>query len=109
MTVMYHPQRRLRAKRALPPWLRARAARASMVDSCGCGTGAAFLAAALLVSGLWYAWAWYTATISAGAAVLRVFLWAFSAAIVGKIVGMLGFRIRALRARSLALGPQTQA
>jgi hypothetical protein len=78
-----------------------------MVDSCGCRTGAAFLAAALLVSGLWYAWAWHAATLSAGAAVLRVFLWAFCAAMVGKIVGILGFRIRAFRARSL--GPQTRA
>ena len=77
--------------------LRARIARGSLGDSCGCAMGVRFLAVALVLASTWYVCHWDSWTLSGWAILLRVIAWGFLASIVGKIVGMLVFRWRILR------------
>src|SRR3974377_1079153 len=44
-------------------------------DACGCAMGARFLAAALLISTVWYAWLWESSHLSVGAVLVRVSVW----------------------------------
>jgi hypothetical protein len=71
----------------------------TLEDSCGCAMSARFVAVALIASAAWYAWHWHSATPSIGGAVLRVLAWAFVAAGVGKILGIVQFRTRSRRPR----------
>jgi hypothetical protein len=61
--------------------------------------GARFLAVALTASTAWYGWCWYSSRLSIGGAFLRIMMWAFIAACVGKIVGIVEFRLRSRRWR----------
>ena len=49
---------------------------------------ARFLAAALLISTVWYGWQWQSSELSLGAMLLRVSVWSVIASLVGKIVGI---------------------
>lgn len=60
-------------------------------DSCGCAMGARFLAVGLAISSLWYG---RTSGLSIGAILLRIMLWSFLAACLGKIVGIILFSLR---------------
>ena len=81
-----------RLPRAAAPLLLPRRRAAPLVsndgDSCGCALGAKVLAGAFVVSSVWYAWQAHTSNLGAGAVVLRVFLWSFLGAVVGKLVGI---------------------
>ncbi len=66
-------------------------------DSCGCVMGARFLAVALVLATVWYAWQWHTSTLTLKAVLLRIFLWSFLAAIAGKSVGIVAYRTRRQR------------
>jgi hypothetical protein len=63
-------------------------------DSCGCEMGARFLAVALALAGVWYAWHWRVFMFAPWASLLRVFLWLFPAALAGKAVGLIAYRTR---------------
>jgi len=67
---------------------------ARLVDSCGCKMGAAFVGVGLLASTLWYGWQWHLNTLPFRVMVLRVITWSVAAGFVGKIVGILIFRMR---------------
>jgi hypothetical protein len=69
----------------------------SLGDSCGCAMGVRFLAVALVLASTWYVCHWDSLTLSVWAILLRVMAWAFLAAVVGKIVGMLFFRSQRIR------------
>jgi hypothetical protein len=73
---------------------RARIVQQNLVDSCGCAMGARFVAIALVSAAGWYAWHWHSSAISIWAIALRVMVWLFLAAAVGKIVGILIFKSR---------------
>ena len=60
--------------------------------------GTRFLAAALILCSLWYAWPWNRLTLSFWGVILRVLLWSFLAAGLGKIVGIIAFRFHARKA-----------
>jgi len=59
--------------------------------------GARFLEVALVAAIAWYAWHWRTSPLSVWAMALRILIWSFVAAIVGKAIGILTFRSRARR------------
>jgi hypothetical protein len=65
-----------------------RKAKGMPVDSCGCAMSAKFLAVGLVASVAWYAWRWSTAGSTLSRAALHVALYAFGAAMVGKVVGL---------------------
>jgi len=67
---------------------------ARLVDSCGCKMGAAFVGVGLLASTLWYGWQWHLNTLPFRVMVLRVITLSVAAGFVGKIVGILIFRMR---------------
>ena len=83
---------RQRLPRGAAPLLLPRQQAAPLVsndaDSCGCALGAKFLAAAFVVSSVWYAWQAHTSNLGAGAVGLRIFLWSFLGAMAGKLVGI---------------------
>ncbi|HET7215267.1 MAG TPA: hypothetical protein VFL79_16885 [Terriglobia bacterium] len=60
-------------------------------DSCGCEMGARFLAVAVALASVWYAWHWPAFLFAPWASLLRVFLWLFLAAIAGKAVGIIAY------------------
>jgi hypothetical protein len=61
---------------------------------CGCAMGARFLAGALLISTIWYAWRWESSDLSVSAALARTIVWSLLAATAGKIVGIVASRKR---------------
>ena len=79
--------------------LSARITQQNLGDSCGCAMGARFLAFALVSSIAWYAWHWHSSMLSIWGILLRVLIWALIAACVGKIVGIVEFRLRSRRWR----------
>lgn len=81
--------------RAVPVEFRFRTARANRIDTCGCAMGARFLAAALLLSTLWYVWRCHASMLSAKAALLRIALISFLGAGLGKAIGIALARMRA--------------
>lgn len=90
-------RKRARAKPSAPYFI---AVRPDSKDTCGCAMGARFLAAALLISTVWYVWPWESSHLSVGAVLVRVSLWSLLAAGTGKIVGIVASRKRA-RGRSI--------
>jgi hypothetical protein len=93
---------RQRLPRAAVPLLLPRRRRAAPLmsnegDSCGCALGAKVLAGAFVVSSVWYAWQAHTSNLGAGAVGLRVFLWSFLGAVVGKLVGIGVYALRRQR------------
>jgi hypothetical protein len=79
--------------------LPARISKQNQGDSCGCAMGARFLAFALVSSIVWYAWHWHSSMLSIWAILLRVLVWAFVATCIGKIVGIVEFRLRSRKSR----------
>jgi hypothetical protein len=67
-------------------------------DACGCAMGAKFLGAALAASMAWYGWHWKAAAGSPWSACWRIALVSFAAAVVGKMAGLLAYRMRQARA-----------
>jgi hypothetical protein len=61
-------------------------------DSCGCATGARFLAVTLVLSTACYAWLWVAFQLSIWAALLRILGWSFLGALLGKTVGIVNYR-----------------
>lgn len=68
-------------------------------DSCGCAMAAKFLTAALVLSVLWYAWPGHSSGLSVGGMLLRILLWSFLAACVGKLVGLARYSLRQRKLR----------
>jgi hypothetical protein len=68
--------------------------RRAAADSCGCAMGAKFLGVGLAASLAWYGWHWHTYDLSLWNVSWRVVLTSFAAAAVGKIIGILAFRMR---------------
>lgn len=75
------------------------APRADAGDSCGCALAAKFLAIGLIVSVTWYALPGNLYGLSIGSASLRILMWSFLAACVGKAVGILRFAMRQRKLR----------
>ncbi|HKF00733.1 MAG TPA: hypothetical protein VKB49_00420 [Candidatus Sulfotelmatobacter sp.] len=69
-------------------------------DRCGCAMGARFLGVALVASIGWFAWHWHEYSLARAG--VRTLIFAFAGAVLGKLVGIAGYRLRAriLRARS---------
>jgi hypothetical protein len=57
-------------------------------DACGCAMSARFLAAALVISAVWYGWRWQSSGLSLGAMLLWILVWSVLASLAGKIVGI---------------------
>jgi hypothetical protein len=70
-------------------------------DECGCVTGARFLVVALMASSVWYAWHWHSSNLSFWGILLRILGWSFVAGILGKVVGIIVFRSRSRKPRSI--------
>lgn len=66
-------------------------------DSCGCVMGAKFLGVGMAGSVGWFVWHWRSNSLSVWSVGWRVLAISFSAAIVGKLIGLLLFRMRAAR------------
>jgi hypothetical protein len=75
-----------RRARAKPSALYFEMVRPDWRNGCGCVMGARCLAAALIISTVWYAWQWQSSSLSIEAALVRVLVWSFLAAAVGKTV-----------------------
>jgi hypothetical protein len=84
---------------------RKRAPGPGLADSCGCVTGARFLAVALVLSTAWYGWHWAAAGLSIWGALLRILVWSFLGATLGKIVGVVSFQLRSRRRARMAGRP----
>jgi hypothetical protein len=69
---------------------------------------ARFAGIALIVSIVWRAAGWTSASISVGTSVLRVLGWTFGAAAVGKLIGIAWFRIHARRQRVRSISAKWQ-
>jgi hypothetical protein len=69
------------------------AARKFSADSCGCAMGARFLGVALAASVVWFVW--HRSEYSLARAGVRVLTFAFGGAVIGKLVGIAVYRIRA--------------
>ena len=67
---------------------------AKYADSCGCVTGARFLAVTLVLSTACYGWLWTTSGLSIWSALLRILVWSFLGALLGKTVGIVNYRLR---------------
>jgi fatty acid desaturase len=63
-------------------------------DSCGCVTGARFLAVTLVLSAACYTWLWAASGLSIRAALLYILVWSFLGALLGKTVGIVNYRLR---------------
>jgi len=57
-------------------------------DACGCAMSARFLAAAQLISMVWYGWRWHSSGLSLGDMLLWILVWSVLASFAGKIVGI---------------------
>ena len=63
-------------------------------ESCGCRAGARFLSVALVASTIWYGWQHVAVALPLRSAVLHVLIISTAAAVVGKALGILLFRLR---------------
>lgn len=70
------------------------AVKSGKTDSCGCAMSAKFLVTAFILSGALYGWQFSIDQVSLGSFVGRVALITFIAAGVGKVVGILRYRLR---------------
>jgi len=68
--------------------------------ACGCAMGARFLAAALVLSLLWYGWHWRNSELSPSSIALQVLLISFLATAAGKLLGILLSRRGAVHGRA---------
>jgi hypothetical protein len=82
---------------SLPPRKHPSAARTFSGDRCGCAMGARFLGAALVVSTVWFAW--HRREYSFTRAGVWILVFTFAAAILGKLVGIAIYRLRARMSR----------
>ena len=71
-------------------------------DSCGCAMGTRFLGATLIASLGWFAW--HRHEYSLGRAGVRILILAFAGAVLGKLVGMAAYRLRARMLRPKSAG-----
>lgn len=62
-------------------------------DSCGCAMGAWFLGICLAVSIAWYGWHWHAFALSVWGISWRIMAFSFGGAVLGKLLGMLQFRM----------------
>jgi len=67
---------------------------AKHADSCGCVTGARFLAVTLVLSTVCYGWLWTASGLSIWSALLHILAWSFLGALLGKTVGIVNYRLR---------------
>jgi hypothetical protein len=56
--------------------------------------GARFLAIALVAASGWYVWHWRSSALLLWQVGLRILIWSFVAATVGKVIGILLFKRR---------------
>ncbi len=66
-------------------------------DRCGCAMGGRFLAAGLAGSIAWFAWSWHFHALGWGYVSWRVFAVSFAAAVIGKVLGIVLFRLKSKR------------
>jgi hypothetical protein len=78
------------------------ASSSSSTDRCGCAMGARFTGVALVASVAWFAWHWHEYSLARAG--VRTLILAFAGAVIGKLVGIGVYR---LRARTLPLLPRT--
>jgi hypothetical protein len=64
-------------------------------DSCGCAMGARFLGVTLVASIVWFGWHWRERSLSRAG--IQILVFAFAAAILGKLVGIAFYRLRKWR------------
>ena len=69
------------------------------VDRCGCAMGARFLGVTLIVSIVWFALHWHK--YSLGRAGVRILIFAFAGAVLGKLVGIAVYRFRTRSLRDM--------
>lgn len=77
------------------------AARGLSVDSCGCAMGARFLGGTLVASIVWFALHWHKYSLARAG--IRILIFAFAGAALGKLVGMAVYRLRRRRLRGSAI------
>jgi len=75
-------------------------------DQCGCVMGARFLGVGMCLSMFWCGWHWRSGSLTTWGVCWRVMLFSFAAAALGKIVGILAFRIRAADSHSERATPK---
>lgn len=75
------------------------AARTLSADSCGCAMGARFLGVALVASIGYFAWHWREYSVARAG--VRILVFAFAGAILGKVVGIAAYRLRARMSRGV--------
>jgi hypothetical protein len=63
-------------------------------DSCGCAMGARFLALGLITSSTWFLFHWSSSIHSGWSVLGRIFLVTFCAALVGKVVGIIRYKMQ---------------
>jgi hypothetical protein len=66
-------------------------------DSCGCAMSARFLGVTLVASILWFGWRWHEYSLAHAG--VRILIFAFAAAILGKLVGIAAYRLRTRQLR----------
>jgi len=71
------------------------AARGVSVDSCGCAMGARFLGVTLIASIVWFALHWHKYSLARVG--IRILIFAFVGAALGKLVGIAVYRLRRRR------------
>ena len=67
-------------------------------DSCGCAMGARFLGVTLVASVVWFAWHWREYSLARAG--VRILVLALAGAILGKLVGIAVYRLRARKLRN---------
>lgn len=68
-------------------------------DSCGCAMGAWFLGVTLVASIVWFGLRWHEYSVARAG--VRILIFAFAGATLGKLVGIALYRLRRRRLRDL--------
>jgi hypothetical protein len=68
--------------------------RLQLIDSCGCAMSAVFMSFGILGAAIWIALLWRTHPQSPWSIAWRLILVTFAAAAVGKVFGILAYRMR---------------
>jgi hypothetical protein len=68
-------------------------------DSCGCAMGARFMGATLVASIVWFAWHWHGYSLARAG--VRILIFAFAGAVLGKLVGIAAYRLRGRTLRDM--------
>jgi len=66
--------------------------RTSSADSCGCAMGARFMGVTLVASIAWFTWHWHEYSLARVG--VRILIFAFAGAVLGKLVGIAAYRLR---------------